>query len=1116
MREELLAALRARFATVSRTGDGAGVVGPEALAEAERLLDFLAAPEGVDHEVLYTAGLLHWMRAVFLPGEQGRQAWSHAARLLLPLYLARPDALPEQVRSFFAQAYGQDEPAGEERAHASAEALSDLAMFLLERFTRLRRPADGEAATALLRRATRVLPAGHPARPVVLSNLGYALLLGDALMAPEHESTRPPNVDEAVTVLREALQDTPREHPNHARCANGLALAVRAKGLATRDLALLAEAVDLFRLAVDTATAADGNRPRMLTDLGSSLLIQAAGGAGPAGPAAPDEAVTALDEAVAVLREAVRDTPEGAAERRERLRLLARAERLRASQAPRPARAPLSPETRRRVEELTGLMRRTIPATSDGTPDEPDNWLAVAARLIGVAPSDGQGHHAQLLDLAARLLRDPAGTDVEREAADFYRRRSGHLSPGDRLDTMLTRILAPPGTPPAPADPSHLADLDEVLALHERVLRELPDDLPERASLEIGQLMTQLARQRHDLADPDGTGLEESLALLTRTMKLLPSLMASLNLSATMVGDLAVMGGALLSPFESLSMIEDGLKRNRAKLAGLPPGHPERTTTLKALTHTLFLQYQLTHEEPVYQEAAGLARRIAAADLAEAVRIVLAWGVAARLRATSAAPPGEPDPRSSGLARLSSEEAATAIENRDAPAALETLEEGRAHMLSSALNARRELANLRAADPRLATRFLALREQVRATVAEPVFEPGPEELARTRGLAQDWSELVGQVQALPAFGRFLMPLPLGAPDLRPSAAEGPVVTINVNPRRCDALALCADGVRLVPLPGLRAAELVEQAEAFHAAIRVVHGAPGPLAGQAERVLLDTLGWLWDVLAEPVLTELGLTGPPGEGPWPRLWWSPAGALNSLPLHAAGHHTIAGASVLDRAVSSYTPTVRALLHSRARPVPPRRTGLTVAMPVTPGHAALPETAGEAAEVTARIHGRALVGAQASRAAVLAALPGASVAHFACHAGGDPYEPSASHLLLHDGPLSVTEIGRLDLDGAELAYLSACATARGGARLADEALHLASAFQLAGYAQAVATLWEIGDHAAATMAADFHRELGESIGDPAPIPGALALHTATRRMRAAIPGRPSAWAAFLHAGA
>ncbi|MEO3868218.1 CHAT domain-containing protein [Nonomuraea sp. B12E4] len=264
------------------------------------------------------------------------------------------------------------------------------------------------------------------------------------------------------------------------------------------------------------------------------------------------------------------------------------------------------------------------------------------------------------------------------------------------------------------------------------------------------------------------------------------------------------------------------------------------------------------------------------------------------------------------------------------------------------------------------------------------------------------------------------------------------------------------------------------------------------------------------------TALGITGPPQDGVWPRLWWSPTGPLNSLPLHAAGHHTVAGASVLDRAVSSYTPTVRALLHSRARPVPARRAGLTVAMPATPGHAALPETAREAVEVTARIQGQVLVGPRASRAAVLAALPGASVAHFACHAGSDPYDPSASHLLLHDGTLSVTEISRLHLDDAELAYLSACATARGGARLADEAMHLASAFQLAGYAQAVATLWEIGDHTAATMAADFHRELGGALGDPARIPGALALHTATRRMRAAMPGRPSAWAAFLHSGA
>jgi CHAT domain-containing protein len=150
------------------------------------------------------------------------------------------------------------------------------------------------------------------------------------------------------------------------------------------------------------------------------------------------------------------------------------------------------------------------------------------------------------------------------------------------------------------------------------------------------------------------------------------------------------------------------------------------------------------------------------------------------------------------------------------------------------------------------------------------------------------------------------------------------------------------------------------------------------------------------------------------------------------------------------------------------------------------------------------------------VLAALPEAAIAHFACHASSDPADASASRLLLHDGPLDIIEISQLELGHAELAYLSACATARGSIGLADEAIHIASAFQLAGYAQVVGTLWEIGDRMAARVAAEFHRELAGTVHDPVRPAGAHALHAVIRRLRAELPTQPWVWAAYLHAGA
>ncbi|NED00616.1 CHAT domain-containing protein, partial [Streptomyces sp. SID6648] len=107
-----------------------------------------------------------------------------------------------------------------------------------------------------------------------------------------------------------------------------------------------------------------------------------------------------------------------------------------------------------------------------------------------------------------------------------------------------------------------------------------------------------------------------------------------------------------------------------------------------------------------------------------------------------------------------------------------------------------------------------------------------------------------------------------------------------------------------------------------------------------------LEWLWDNAAGPVLGLLGHDRrPSAEADWPRVWWVPGGVLGLLPLHAAGHHTDPAddarrRTVLDRVVSSYTPTVRALRHARrtsgGRVLPPDASvrGLIVAMPTTPG--------------------------------------------------------------------------------------------------------------------------------------------------------------------------------------
>ena len=257
---------------------------------------------------------------------------------------------------------------------------------------------------------------------------------------------------------------------------------------------------------------------------------------------------------------------------------------------------------------------------------------------------------------------------------------------------------------------------------------------------------------------------------------------------------------------------------------------------------------------------------------------------------------------------------------------------------------------------------------------------------------------------------------------------------------------------------------------------------------AQRSALEVFAWLWDVIADPILQDAG-----PHRPRRRLQAAAAylvvpelGLLTFLPLHAAGHYEdqdgeggINGDSAMDHVVSSYTPTVRALLRARGQSPGGGQRKLVVALPVHPPEPELPSAAVEAADLKKRFaEVTELQGPLATRENVRRGLADAAWAHFACHAYTDEYNPSDSHLSLHDGPLTITDIRELALDGASFAFLSACSTASGGDLLPDEAIHVASALQLAGYTHVIGTLWPVLDTLAPRIARDVYQTLDSDL--------------------------------------
>jgi tetratricopeptide (TPR) repeat protein len=494
-----------------------------------------------------------------------------------------------------------------------------------------------------------------------------------------------------------------------------------------------------------------------------------------------------------------------------------------------------------------------------------------------------------------------------------------------------------------------------------------------------------------------------------------------------------------------------------------------------------------------------------------------------------------------GTSATVSEAAAVALMAGQPERAVELLEHGRAVLLSHALDMNTDLDEVRARDGRLADELEHVRRALSRALAVSTVEGQDPEYphhlsARRRELQHRWTDLVERARRLPGMGRFLRPP--GFADLVSAGERGPVVLYNVSSLRCDALVLAGSGVRVVPLPAFdpRKAEL--RADAFAALLRDVEDRVEGAQEELRAYLTDLLHWLWCTLLEPVLESFGYETTPPEAQPPHLWLCPTGVLNRLPLHAAGtlpedpyDPRQAPDMAMDRAICSYTPTVRSLIAARSRQTagggrPPHP--LVVGVAETPGALGLPplpEAAAEVARVTSLLAGSTeLRDAQATRAAILSALRTHDWFHFAGHGEQDQAGLGLNGTLYTSdhatsGSIRVSDIAALRLPRADLAYLSACQTQRATIDHPDEPVTLAGALRLAGFQHVIATHWSLNSRIALQTAEYFYdhlRTATERVGAPPGAAGAgLALHAAVLKLRRRRPDAPELWAPLVHVG-
>ena len=157
--------------------------------------------------------------------------------------------------------------------------------------------------------------------------------------------------------------------------------------------------------------------------------------------------------------------------------------------------------------------------------------------------------------------------------------------------------------------------------------------------------------------------------------------------------------------------------------------------------------------------------------------------------------------------------------------------------------------------------------------------------------------------------------------------------------------------------------------------------------------------------------------------------------------------------------------------------------------------------------------LIGPQATREAVSAAIGAHSWVHLACHAAPE-LDPSHTGFALWDGTLTITDLAAQSTQHRDLAFLSACYTAFGATGPLDEAIHLAAAMQFVGYRHVIATMWTVADPPAPHVAEVIYSTLIQGdILDASR--SAEATHNAVQSLRQMDPTNPLIWAPYIHLG-
>lgn len=975
--------------------------------------------------------------------------------------------------------------------------LSNLAYALQNRFEVRGYLPDLDKAIGHLEEAVTALDKDEPNRASLLTNLGRAL----ALRFEDTGAGSIEDLNRAISFQEEAVASSPHD-PNQAAFLNNLGNVLQTRYDQLGELEDLDHAIDVIQRAVDLAAEEDLKLPDWLNNLGIALQsrFERTG------------SLRDLARAVDAMENAVKLTPQDHIDRPDSL------------------------------HNLGTLLLRRFEQT--GSLDDLDLAIKVHADADILMPAD---HNCKAICLSglgnalvARFERIGATEDLNR--AIEVETRALDLTPDPHPD-RAKRLLELGVVLHFRFRRTHsLDDLKRAIKIKEEAVNSTPEYSPKRPKYldSLGVSLQSLFEVTHAPADLDYaiTTKDEALMLTpddhTDRAMLLNNLANSLQSRFELCGSMADLDTAVVFKEQAVLLT--------------PTEHSDRAARLHSLAISLELRFKTSglardleqainrNEESANDVVAPPTIRINAAKKAAELLInrdlrranKLLRSAVVLLPFVSPLTLGQDDRQYeiSQFAGLTAEAVSVSLESGDPLfEVVSLLELGRGVLAKLQIDMRSGISTLWKDQPELGKRFEYLRDVLDRPEVDSVQDRMNQE--ERRDLRKEMDNIVNHIrQNKEHFFHGLSEHEIGN-----IAQDGPVILFNISKLRSDTIIIEKSGIRSLNLPSLLETDLADGTRLLIKAIQDKQGDPI----QSRRDLKKVLEWLWDVAINPIFDLIGFNSSPLDGEaWPQVWWIASGLLNLLPIHAAGYHDDgSGRTVVDRVISSYTPTIRSLQYARDRmknwvsskPI----KALAVVMPDTPGHAKLENVKAELHMLQMQLHHMFLtVKTSPTRTEVLDELAKHQLVHFSCH-GVSNTDPSKSMLLLIDWkarPLTVSDIASLNIEGGQFAYLSACDTARGlDIRLLDESINLAVAMQLAGYPSVVGTLWQVLDKTAAVVAERVYSWLFRAPGCLQIQNAAEALHHAIRVVREEtrgmggserkVPSDPFFWAPYVHVG-